>query len=103
LYQYKISINLKPDYLLALQDDQLGQMMRLIKDGYNKKTEQDRWNYGLRLKQELEEFTQTFLPHMQEEEEVGHLSLYCVVVRFVLVGGGGGRGMALISVIVVKV
>ena len=54
----------------VLQDDQLGQMMRFIKDGYKKKTEIDRKNYGLRLQKALDDFTKTFLPHMQEEEEV---------------------------------
>ena len=55
---------------VVFQDDNLGSMMRFIKDGYKKKTEQDRWNYGLRLKKALEDFTKDFLPHMQEEEEV---------------------------------
>ncbi len=45
-------------------------MLQLVKDGYNKKTDTDRSNYGLQLKKALEDFTNTFLPHMQEEEEV---------------------------------
>ena len=45
-------------------------MMHFIKDGYRKKTEQDRVNFGIQLKQALDEFTDSFLPHMQEEEEV---------------------------------
>ena len=45
-------------------------MIRLLKDGYKKKTEQDRLNYGLQLKKALEDFTRIFLPHMKEEEEV---------------------------------
>ena len=44
--------------------------MHFIKDGYRKKTEQDRVNFGIQLKQALDEFTDSFLPHMQEEEEV---------------------------------
>ena len=49
-------------------------MIRLLKDGYKKKTEQDRLNYGLQLKKALEDFTRIFLPHMKEEEEV------CIIV-----------------------
>ena len=45
-------------------------MLKLFTDGYKKKTEQDRVNYGLQLKQALEEFTQEFIPHMKQEEEV---------------------------------
>jgi hypothetical protein len=45
-------------------------MLQLLKDGFNKSTVQDRINYGLKLTKELEDFTNTFLPHMQEEEEV---------------------------------
>ena len=45
-------------------------MMHFIEDGYRKKTEQDRINFGIQLKQALDEFTDSFLPHMKEEEEV---------------------------------
>ena len=45
-------------------------MLRMLKDGYRKKTVQDRLNYGIQLKNALEEFTEDFLPHMKEEEEV---------------------------------
>jgi hypothetical protein len=45
-------------------------MLGFIKDGFEKKTEQDRVNYGQRLKELLESFTHDFLPHMREEEEV---------------------------------
>ena len=44
--------------------------MHFIEKGYRKKTEQDRLNFGVQLKQALEEFTDSFLPHMKEEEEV---------------------------------
>ncbi|KAK2165310.1 hypothetical protein LSH36_52g07052 [Paralvinella palmiformis] len=52
------------------KDNNLTEMIRLLKDGYKKKTEQDRLNYGLQLKKALEDFTRIFLPHMKEEEEV---------------------------------
>jgi len=45
------------------------EMLQLLQDGFNKSTVQDRINYGLQLTKELEEFTSSFLPHMQEEEE----------------------------------
>ena len=45
-------------------------MLRLVSDGYNKKSLTDRINYGLKLKAALEEFTEDFLPHMKQEEEV---------------------------------
>ena len=45
-------------------------MLNFIKDGFNKKTVQDRVNFGLMLKHALEEFTAKFIPHMEEEEEV---------------------------------
>ena len=48
-------------------------MMDFIEAGYHKKTVQDRVNFGLQLKQALEEFTESFLPHMKEEEEVRFL------------------------------
>lgn len=45
-------------------------MLTFIRGGFSKKTVQDRVNFGTRLKDALEEFTATFLPHMEEEEEV---------------------------------
>ena len=45
-------------------------MLQLVSDGYRKKTVQDRINYGLQLRAALEEFTEDFLPHMRQEEEV---------------------------------
>ncbi|ELT98513.1 hypothetical protein CAPTEDRAFT_207606 [Capitella teleta] len=52
------------------KDNVLLDMLGFIKDGFQKKTEQDRINYGRRLKELLESFTHSFLPHMKEEEEV---------------------------------
>ena len=51
-------------------------MLRMLKDGYRKKTVQDRVNYGIQLKNALEEFTEDFLPHMKEEEEVTASKLF---------------------------
>ena len=50
-------------------------MLNLFEDGYKctKKSEADRSNFGLKLRQALEEFTRTFLPHMAEEEQVCQL------------------------------
>lgn len=61
---------------LLFQDDQLTEIMILLRDGYSKKTIQDRLNYGIQLKKALEDFAQTFLPHMKEEEEVLLIGTY---------------------------
>ena len=47
-------------------------MLSLLEDGYKctKKSDADRINFGLKLRHALEEFTQTFIPHMEEEEAV---------------------------------
>lgn len=54
------------------KDNRLSDMLKFLQDGYKctKKSELDRHNYGLQLRQALEDFTETFLPHMEEEEEV---------------------------------
>jgi len=60
------------DVFVLLQESRLTEMtdmLQLFQDGLNKSTVQDRINYGLQLTKELEEFTSSFLPHMQEEEE----------------------------------
>jgi hypothetical protein len=57
-----------------LKGSKLTEMMHLVKDGFNKSTVQDCVNYGIKLTKELEEFTRSFLPHMQEEEEVRSVS-----------------------------
>ncbi|XP_071084243.1 F-box/LRR-repeat protein 5-like isoform X1 [Haliotis cracherodii] len=53
-------------------DNQLSEMLRLVYAGYTwtSKTASERLNYGLQLRKALEDFTQQFLPHMEEEEEV---------------------------------
>ena len=54
------------------QDSRLKDILQLLQDGLNKKTIADRINYGLQLKTSLEDFAKVFLPHMEEEEEVGY-------------------------------
>ena len=59
----------------VLQDSHLIDMLMLVQQGFDKMglSEQDRHNYALQLKKSLEEFTDDFLPHMKQEEEVlGH-------------------------------
>ncbi|EEC02522.1 F-box/leucine rich repeat protein, putative [Ixodes scapularis] len=53
-------------------DNRLSDMLALVHDGYSctNKSESERLNYGLRLRHALLEFTDKFLPHMKEEEEV---------------------------------
>lgn len=53
-------------------DNRLSDMLALVRDGYSctNKSETERLNYGLRLQHALVEFTEKFLPHMKEEEEV---------------------------------
>ena len=53
------------------KDSHLTQMIQLFRDG--KKSGQDRANYHIKLLNALEDFTQDFLPHMKEEEEVRFL------------------------------
>ena len=57
--------------VFVLQDSRLKDILQLLQDGLNKKTIADRINYGLQLKTSLEDFAKVFLPHMEEEEEVG--------------------------------
>lgn len=53
-------------------DNRLTEMLTLVLEGYRcaQCSEQDREKYGDTLRQALEEFTQVFIPHMEEEEEV---------------------------------
>ena len=53
-----------------LQDSHLIDMLKMLKEGYSKRTKQDRINYGIQLRSAIEEFAEDFLPHMKEEEEV---------------------------------
>uniref|UniRef100_UPI00358EA402 F-box/LRR-repeat protein 5 n=1 Tax=Myxine glutinosa TaxID=7769 RepID=UPI00358EA402 len=55
----------------AHSDNKLSEMLNLFENGLrNAKNEYERVNYGNQLKEELEAFTQGFIPHMKEEEEV---------------------------------
>lgn len=56
-------------------DNRLTEMLLLVKDGYKltRKSVADRMNYGTQLRKELEEFTEKFIPHMEEEESVSYV------------------------------
>ena len=64
-------------------DNRLTDMLELVQDGYKctQKTEIDRNNFGRKLRKALEEFTEKFIPHMEEEEEVGIwlVGLWCLM------------------------
>uniref|UniRef100_A0AAV2KSM6 F-box/LRR-repeat protein 5 n=1 Tax=Knipowitschia caucasica TaxID=637954 RepID=A0AAV2KSM6_KNICA len=52
-------------------DNKLSEMLSLFEKGLqNVKNEYEQLNYAQQLKERLEAFTQDFLPHMKEEEEV---------------------------------
>ncbi|CAL8310364.1 unnamed protein product [Lota lota] len=52
-------------------DNQLSDMLSLFEKGLRSvKSEHEQLNYARQLKERLEAFTQDFLPHMKEEEEV---------------------------------
>ncbi|KAK3587105.1 hypothetical protein CHS0354_023558 [Potamilus streckersoni] len=54
------------------KDNKLTDILSLLEDGYQctKKSDVERINYGIKLRKALEDFTQDFIPHMEEEEEV---------------------------------
>ncbi|KAL3852519.1 hypothetical protein ACJMK2_016147 [Sinanodonta woodiana] len=54
------------------KDNKLTDILSLLEDGYQctKKSDAERINYGIKLRKALEDFTQDFIPHMEEEEEV---------------------------------
>jgi F-box/leucine-rich repeat protein 5 len=54
------------------KDSHLIDMLGLVQQGFNKMglSDQDRNNYALQLKKSLEDFTEDFLPHMKQEEEI---------------------------------
>ena len=53
-------------------DNRLAEMMTMVLEGYRwaQKSLEERLKYRLRLKKALEDFTNDFIPHMKEEEEV---------------------------------
>ncbi|XP_041349076.1 F-box/LRR-repeat protein 5-like [Gigantopelta aegis] len=54
------------------KDSKLSKMLSLLQQGHSmaRTTDMERVNFGLKLRQALEDFTEQFLPHMEEEEEV---------------------------------
>ncbi|KAK6174979.1 hypothetical protein SNE40_013526 [Patella caerulea] len=53
-------------------DNRLTEMLELVEDGFDWtwRPQADRMHYGFKLRRALEDFTQTFIPHMEEEEAV---------------------------------
>ncbi|XP_005100377.1 F-box/LRR-repeat protein 5 [Aplysia californica] len=53
-------------------DNRLTDMLELVSDGYKwtDKTDYERQVFGVKLREALEDFTENFIPHMEEEEEV---------------------------------
>lgn len=69
-------------------DNRLSDILALVRDGYSctNKSATERVNYGLKLQHALIEFTEKFLPHMKEEEEV---SFHFIIHTYRLYGEGG--------------
>lgn len=51
-------------------DNRLSDILALVRDGYACTDQSERVHYGQKLQHALDEFTEVFLPHMREEEEV---------------------------------
>ena len=53
-------------------DNRLTEMLCMVLDGYRyvQTSQKERVKYGIKLRKALEDFTQDFIPHMKEEEEV---------------------------------
>uniref|UniRef100_A0A2R5LA06 Putativereceptor for ubiquitination targets n=1 Tax=Ornithodoros turicata TaxID=34597 RepID=A0A2R5LA06_9ACAR len=51
-------------------DNRLSDILALVRDGYACTDQSERVHYGQKLQHALDEFTEVFLPHMKEEEEV---------------------------------
>ncbi|XP_036446663.1 F-box/LRR-repeat protein 5 isoform X1 [Colossoma macropomum] len=80
---FKIHEQIENEYIIDLlqqrsrtiynvhSDNKLSEMLSLFEKGLrNVKSECEQLNYARQLKERLEAFTQDFLPHMKEEEEV---------------------------------
>ncbi|XP_017566971.2 F-box/LRR-repeat protein 5 isoform X3 [Pygocentrus nattereri] len=80
---FKIHEQIENEYIIELlqqrsrtiynvhSDNKLSEMLSLFEKGLrNVKSECEQLNYARQLKERLEAFTQDFLPHMKEEEEV---------------------------------
>ncbi|XP_064190268.1 F-box/LRR-repeat protein 5 [Anguilla rostrata] len=81
--EFKMHEQIENDYIICLlqqrsntvynvhSDNKLSDMLSLFHKGLrNVKNECEQLNYAQQLKERLEAFTQDFLPHMKEEEEV---------------------------------
>ncbi|KAJ8397459.1 hypothetical protein AAFF_G00437350 [Aldrovandia affinis] len=81
--EFKMHEQIENDYIICLlqqrshtvynvhSDNKLSDMLSLFQKGLsNVKNECEQLNYAQQLKERLEDFTQDFLPHMKEEEEV---------------------------------
>ncbi|XP_074523810.1 F-box/LRR-repeat protein 5 [Halichoeres trimaculatus] len=81
--EFKMHEQIENEYIIGLleqrcctvynvhSDNKLSEMLSLFEKGlHNVKSEYEQLNYAQQLKERLEAFTQDFLPHMKEEEEV---------------------------------
>ncbi|XP_068448826.1 F-box/LRR-repeat protein 5 isoform X2 [Clinocottus analis] len=81
--EFKMHEQIENEYIIGLlqqrcctvydvhADNKLSEMLSLFEKGlHNVKSEYEQLNYAQQLKERLEAFTQDFLPHMKEEEEV---------------------------------
>ncbi|KAG9330455.1 hypothetical protein JZ751_024429 [Albula glossodonta] len=81
--EFKMHEQIENEYIICLlqqrsntvynvhSDNKLSEMLSLFQRGLrNIKNECEQLNYAQQLKERLEDFTQDFLPHMKEEEEV---------------------------------
>nr|XP_061790747.1 F-box/LRR-repeat protein 5-like [Nerophis lumbriciformis] len=81
--EFKMHEQIENEYIIGLleqrcctvynmhSDNKLSDMLLLLEKGlHNVKSEYEQLNYAQQLKERLEAFTQDFLPHMKEEEEV---------------------------------
>ncbi|XP_056132144.1 F-box/LRR-repeat protein 5 [Lampris incognitus] len=81
--EFKMHEQIENEYIIGLlqqrsctvynvhSDNKLSEMLSLFEKGlHNVKSEYEQLNYAQQLKERLEAFTQDFLPHMREEEEV---------------------------------
>ncbi|XP_068599473.1 F-box/LRR-repeat protein 5 [Brachionichthys hirsutus] len=81
--EFKMHEQIENEYIIGLlqqrcctaynvhADNKLSEMLSLFEKGlHSVKSEYEQLNYAQQLKERLEAFTQDFLPHMKEEEEV---------------------------------
>ncbi|XP_029987380.1 F-box/LRR-repeat protein 5 isoform X2 [Sphaeramia orbicularis] len=81
--EFKMHEQIENEYIIGLlqqrcctvynvhSDNKLSEMLSLFEKGlHSVKSEYEQLNYARQLKERLEAFTQDFLPHMKEEEEV---------------------------------